>query len=297
VPGVQHATMKPANDFAAVLGLTILWLATGAIAQQPPSVDSRKTAAESRPGTTASLESSARRAAESRPVFVRRKGGTPEVLFSLARSVCFGECPEYRVEVVDDGTVRYRGSSHVEVKGDQTATLTDAQVQSLIDAFVDARYFELLDAYDAEDWTDFPSVTTSFRIAGRTKTIKHYLRDVLAPRSLFALENRIDEILDTKRWVGANSLGPAATTHVGGPSQVGLVEAFEASTKSVVVKVSAPERVVIGASMVVSTEKAYVGRIRIFRVAKDLAFGELEHIEQGVEIQAGQIVWTRARTD
>ena len=159
-------------------------------------------------GTTASLESFRPACRQSRPRFVRRKGGTPELLCSLARSACFGACPEYRVEVMDDGTVRYRGSSNVEVKGDQTATLTDAQVQSLIDAFVDARYFELLDAYDAEDWTDFPTVTTSFRIAGRAKSIKHYLRDLLAPRSLFALENRIDEILDTKRWVGANSLAP-----------------------------------------------------------------------------------------
>ena len=73
---------------------------------------------------------------------------------------------------------------------------------------------------------------------------------------------------------------------------------FEASTKSVVVKVSAPERVVVGASMIVSTEKAYVGRIRIFQGGKGSRdWRARAHGREGVEIQAGQLVWTRARTD
>jgi hypothetical protein len=55
--------------------------------------------------------------------------------------------------------------------------------------------------------TDRPDAYTSVQINGKRKTIYHYLgckgKDAeIFPARLSELENKIDEIVETKRWIG-----------------------------------------------------------------------------------------------
>ena len=62
-------------------------------------------------------------------------------------------------------------------------------------------YFSLNDKYNERTITDAPSVITSITIDGKTKTIEHYHGDFNAPEQLIELENRIDEIINSKQWI------------------------------------------------------------------------------------------------
>jgi hypothetical protein len=130
-----------------------------------------------------------------------------DLVITLERTACFGTCPIYKLTISGDGTVSYEGQDFVQVKGEQTASLSAAQIQDLVSAFEQAQFFTLTD-YTHEDTTDSPSVITSMTLNGKTKTVNHYYGDDSAPQALFDLESKIDEITNSKQWTGSVTSSP-----------------------------------------------------------------------------------------
>lgn len=136
--------------------------------------------------------------------------GTPSVLagpvlddstvITLERGPCFGRCPEYTVTMYGSGRVEFDGRRYVCAKGHHSAQAPTSEVRRLVEQMLAAGYFEL-------DWTAGPLasnasiVTSSLRQAGRTRRIEHYLGDAGAPLLLKALEERIDAVAGTWRWL------------------------------------------------------------------------------------------------
>ena len=128
-------------------------------------------------------------------------GEQDEVVITLERTACFGFCPVYTLTVQGDGTVVYEGIDFVRVKGRAEITITKEKVEQLVSEFKEVDYFSLNDKYNERTITDAPSVITSITIDGKTKTIEHYHGDFNAPEQLIELENRIDEIINSKQWI------------------------------------------------------------------------------------------------
>lgn len=136
-----------------------------------------------------------------------------DTLIMLKRSACFGTCPDYRLTVSADGGVIFEGREFVKVKGVTKGTISLEKVRQLIAQFDSAKYFSLNDKYETEKdgcpevWTDNPSVVTSIRINGKSKSVSHYhgcqegRGTSVYPKGLTDLENQIDEIVGTKRWI------------------------------------------------------------------------------------------------
>jgi hypothetical protein len=56
---------------------------------------------------------------------------------------------------------------------------------------------------DCNDMTDMPSATITYRrLDGKTRKIEHYHGCEKAPDWLYSVENEIDTILETERWIG-----------------------------------------------------------------------------------------------
>jgi hypothetical protein len=135
---------------------------------------------------------------------------------TLERTVCFGVCPSYRVQVFSDGRVEYEGKQFVKVRGKRTKRLASAQMNALRAELASSRYFELRDQYRYPQdgctvtWTDSPRAITSVRVGARSKSIdhdygcrtKHGLGGETYPVELTRFESRLDEILQTSEWVG-----------------------------------------------------------------------------------------------
>jgi len=128
-------------------------------------------------------------------------GGSP-VMVTLERTACYGRCPIYKVTVLRDGTVRWEGERFVKTTGKATAKLPATAMSELAKAFARAGFFALQDKYERYDVTDNPSAIVSFDDGARKKTIRHYYGDTSAPKGLYELEERIDQIAGTARWVG-----------------------------------------------------------------------------------------------
>jgi Domain of unknown function (DUF6438) len=120
-------------------------------------------------------------------------------IINLERSECFGTCPSYLLTLDGSGKVSYLGRNHVAVKGLQTGVVSAEAFKGLVDEFFKADYFALQDSFDS-DITDVPHAITSLMIDGKTKRI--FDRDG-APAKLRALENQIDVVAGSDKWVKA----------------------------------------------------------------------------------------------
>lgn len=137
---------------------------------------------------------------------------------TLERTACYGRCPVYTIVIHGDGRVLYEGQEHVTLQGHAEGMLSRDQIAELGRAIDSADYFSLRDSYanNADGCpstvTDQPSATTSVTIGARTKTIRHYYGCMenlsgsthrIYPAALTTLETRIDQIVGTARWTGA----------------------------------------------------------------------------------------------
>jgi hypothetical protein len=135
----------------------------------------------------------------------------PDLLITLERTGCEGACPMYTLKISAGGVVVYQGKQFVRNKRRAVSRLTQKQLRELLSEFERADYFSLRDRYQvAEDGCatsglDSPSAITSLRINGRVKIIAHDYGcrekapdgdSVLYPSKLFALEQRIDGIVE-----------------------------------------------------------------------------------------------------
>ena len=137
----------------------------------------------------------------------------PDTLITLERTICFGTCPAYTLTISADGAVVFTGEEYVREKGTVHSSIDKDQLKQLISEFTKAQYFSLRDSYISEEdgcpevWTDSSTVTTSIRINRQYKSIVHYLGcqenngSSVFPKALMELENKIDEIIGTKKWV------------------------------------------------------------------------------------------------
>ena len=130
---------------------------------------------------------------------------------TLSRTICYGTCPAYKLEVFADGRVVFNGQAHVRKTGTVTWQIPEDRIKELISEFHKINYFSLADDYSVTNrtncpnfGTDAPSVTTSITINGQTKTVchSHGCQDLEILSQLEAFEDRIDELADAKRRIG-----------------------------------------------------------------------------------------------
>jgi Domain of unknown function (DUF6438) len=127
---------------------------------------------------------------------------------TLERTPCFGTCPVYTVAISRNGEVTFTGKHHVAHTGHATGTIPRGRIDSLLTELEAAGYFGFADSYVMDSpacgmyATDSPTVITSATRDGETKTVRHDRGCSAAPPELSQLEQRIDEVAGTGKWVG-----------------------------------------------------------------------------------------------
>ncbi|HEX8566945.1 MAG TPA: DUF6438 domain-containing protein [Pyrinomonadaceae bacterium] len=143
-----------------------------------------------------------------------------ELSLSMKRSHCYGTCPVYELNIQSDGKVLFNGIDYTETKGEVTGSLSNEKMKQLVSEIEKANFYSYEDSYTNDLGscsliaTDNPTVTLSVKLNGKEKNITHYLgcrseinssggsADSIFPLQLYNLENKIDEIVETKRWIG-----------------------------------------------------------------------------------------------
>jgi hypothetical protein len=122
------------------------------------------------------------------------------ITIRMERGMCMGTCPVYSLDIFGNGTVVYEGERFVNVTGKQVSRIPDDEVKELVKEFYRMNYFSLNNTYNKIVKTDQPTVLTSINVNGTSKSIFDNL-GAIAPEGLRMLENKIDEITNSSKWV------------------------------------------------------------------------------------------------
>jgi hypothetical protein len=130
-----------------------------------------------------------------------------DILISLERSASMGDEPTYRLDISGDGRVTYRGSRNVFVRGSRTGHISRAALDALVEEFYRAHFWELNDSY-ASAATDQPTSVVIMKTGSDAKRVVDCggQSNSVAPEALIHLENKIDEITNSKKWVKGSRL-------------------------------------------------------------------------------------------
>lgn len=140
----------------------------------------------------------------------------PDLSLTMERSQCLGNCPIYKLEVTQNGHVSFEGFSFSEKdfsstksNGKKESNLSEEKINQIISEIDKTNFFSLKNDYtnlgnEGNCATDNPTVTLSIKLRGKEKQIKHNLgcTGTADVTKLTNLENKIDEIVETKRWIG-----------------------------------------------------------------------------------------------
>jgi hypothetical protein len=127
-----------------------------------------------------------------------------------------GNCPVYNLSVESNGKAIFEGIKFTKTIGKTESQLSDEKVKELIAEIKKAKFFSFKDDYSSQSKnctgfaTDGPGAVLSIKFNEMEKSINHSTNcfvigwfsneDTLKP--LTVLENKIDEIVETKRWIG-----------------------------------------------------------------------------------------------
>jgi hypothetical protein len=193
-----------------------------------------------------------------------------DLVITMERTACHGTCPIYKITIEGNGTVIYEGQDFVQVKGKQTASVSPAQIQELVSTFEQAKFFTLSD-YTHEDTTDSPSAVTSITINGKTKTVNHYYGDNSAPQALFDLESKIDEITNSKQWIGSITSSP---------EEKGVIVTFRvADTEQYKIRLTDPTDIEVARKLFNGSEAPRIPNGVVIRGNSDVNVGYSWHID------------------
>jgi hypothetical protein len=139
----------------------------------------------------------------------------------LARTACYGTCPDYQVSVRGDGLVRFTtrqegkgavGDVYLEFQGAgvlipglHEVHIEPAAAQALIARFRTAGFFGLKQEY-AAGITDQPTQILVYRAGKTVRKLTDYAGDgVGMPDTVTELEEAVDRVAGSERWVDGNA--------------------------------------------------------------------------------------------
>ena len=128
-----------------------------------------------------------------------------DIEITLERGMCFGTCPVYSVSLFGNGTIVWMGEMFVDVIGNRTEFIDPAMVADLYDQIIYGGFQDFADLYTHLNITDMPSATLTARNGTDMKQVFHYHGDYTAPENLTYMENAVDNVGNTSRWVGTHT--------------------------------------------------------------------------------------------
>jgi hypothetical protein len=139
-----------------------------------------------------------------RPAAVALMANHP--LARLVRTICYGPCPQYVVEIDIEGEVTYRGGNYVMTAGLANSRLSVDALRSLREAVVRARQAEMPhDQCACGCVTDAPYVELTTWDKGLERTYSYDQGCERAPPAMRALELEVDRVVGIERWIGTEA--------------------------------------------------------------------------------------------
>lgn len=120
----------------------------------------------------------------------------PQMLASIQRTPCYGQCPIYKATFMDNGEVKYVGKHFVENVGTYSTLISAEDVRSIEESIKEFDYYSLDSLYPTLA-TDFPSCITEVNLYGNYKRVIDRRNP---PKNLKLFEKFLDGLLEGREF-------------------------------------------------------------------------------------------------
>jgi len=117
--------------------------------------------------------------------------------------------PDYSLTIHGNGTIIYNGKENVKAKGEIEKSIGENKAIFILSEFKNINFFSLDDVYPVRNASNHPYTVLSISIpnddgTAKTKSVLHYLGSKNVPKKLIELEDKIEEIVESDKWVGSH---------------------------------------------------------------------------------------------
>jgi hypothetical protein len=122
------------------------------------------------------------------------------IVITLERTPCLGNCPNYKVTIHGDGSVVYQGRIDVAVKGRRKSKISPEMMRKLVQELHDIDFFHW---HEKEVMcVDYPETRISATVDGQHNEI---IEGCNQPGRILDLANEIDTISGAKLFIGKSA--------------------------------------------------------------------------------------------
>lgn len=121
------------------------------------------------------------------------------LLFSLQRTSCFGQCPAFKVEVFNTGKAIYNGIAYVKKPNKYETVVPTDIIKQIEKKALESRYLDWANKYPVynAEISDIPSTISYIRLGNTGKMI---VNNYDAPKELIEFERWVEKLLDGLDW-------------------------------------------------------------------------------------------------
>lgn len=117
-----------------------------------------------------------------------------------------GKGPEYSITIHDSGKISYEGFNNVKIKDKIETSIDEEKIVSILEKLKDSGVFTINQKYEIDKTSNRPFTKLVVEMPGedgsvKTKSIVHYDDDPMIPNSLKSFEDKIDEAVESYKWV------------------------------------------------------------------------------------------------
>lgn len=118
------------------------------------------------------------------------------LLLKFERTACLGQCPAFRVTIMNDGSATYEGMTFAPREGLYKSTFSKEVVKEIISEAERIGYWDFKEKYDAPV-TDIPSTIYEIHHADQQHRV---VARVGTPAELKAYGKYLDKVIESVKW-------------------------------------------------------------------------------------------------
>jgi hypothetical protein len=121
------------------------------------------------------------------------------LLVSLQRTPCFGQCPVFKIQLFNDGKVVYEGKAHCKRMGTYKAVASTELIKAIQQKANEIKYLSFEERYPKGESmiTDIPTTISYIKVGSDSKMVAN---NYDAPKELVEFEHWLELQFETLKW-------------------------------------------------------------------------------------------------
>jgi hypothetical protein len=122
------------------------------------------------------------------------------VMFSIERTMCYGNCPVYEAKIMSNGKAYFKGSRGIEMVGNYESKVTAEQIKDIWHNVAQVDFFKFADRYPTDINNAIPDLPNTYTFVNDGKMSKKITDNYDSPANLQWFEHELETVFLQLNW-------------------------------------------------------------------------------------------------